>query len=140
MVRLVKLSFSFFTRGRHPSLFSPCLQSPKSKLSISPCPVASLRTLGLRTRRHPDLISGIRSVDAAHGRQTFRPNHIPSIISSFPVRLRPDASKFLIFSLLPWSLLVLARVIPLWRLPKAEQPRQEKGVGEEKRLGFSSSS
>ncbi|PWZ12515.1 hypothetical protein Zm00014a_037801 [Zea mays] len=129
--------FVFYSRA---ASFSVLSLSPKSKLSISPCPIASLRTLGLRTRRHPDLVSGIRSVDAAHGRQTFRPNHIPSIISSFPVRLRPDASKFLIFSLLPWSLLVLARVIPLWRLPKAEQPRQEKGVGEEKRLGFSSSS
>jgi len=51
---------------------------------------------------------------------------------------RPDATKFLLLSLLPAPL--LARVIPLCRLPKAEQPRKEKGVGEEKRVGFSSSS
>ena len=29
-------------------------------------PIAVLRTPGLRTRRHPDLIGGVRSVDAVH--------------------------------------------------------------------------
>jgi hypothetical protein len=122
----VKLSFPFLPRGRRAFL-------PVS-IPLPPCapPRASVRLVyapGAILIWSVELGPWTRSTDGQRSDLTT-PHSFHHFILSGGRWRRPDATKAPL----------LARVIPLCRLPKAEQPRQGKGVGEEKRFGFSSSS